>query len=148
MACEQWKDLLMGYLDNELDEKQKKQLQEHLKSCSECTAELEEFKKIKAITDEVTLAEPEDKIWQQYWGSIYNRIERGIGWILLSIAGIILITFCGFKTIEEIIYDPDIELIYKIGLLMLIAALAVLFISVLRERLFFWKRDRYKNIDK
>ena len=94
----------------------------------------------------MTLVEPEDRIWQEYWGGIYNRIERGLGWILLSVAGIVLIICGGFKAIEEIIKNPDVELIFKVGLLVLLAGLAILFVSVLRERIFFWTRDRYKNV--
>jgi len=146
MTCHDWKDLMMGYLDNELNDEQKRRFEEHLKSCSECTEELKEFKKLKEITDEVTLVEPEDRIWQEYWGGIYNRIERGLGWILLSVAGIVLIIYGGFKAIEEIIKDTSVELVFKVGLLILLAGLAILFVSVLRERCFFWTRDRYKNV--
>jgi predicted anti-sigma-YlaC factor YlaD len=146
MTCHDWKDMMMGYLDNELDDEQKRRFEEHLKGCSECAGELKEFQKLKEITDQVTLVEPEDKIWQQYWSSIYNRIERGLGWILLSIAGIILIIYGGFRAIEEIIKDPNVELVLKVGLLVLLAGLAILFVSVLRERIFFWTSDRYKDV--
>ncbi|MBN2271446.1 MAG: zf-HC2 domain-containing protein [Sedimentisphaerales bacterium] len=146
MVCDDYKDLLMGYLDNELSAEQRRRFEEHLAGCSDCTAELEEFKKLKAITDEFSLAEPEDRIWQDYWGGVYNRIERGIGWIMFSVAGIALAIYCGFKAIEELIKDPGIEITLKIGLLALIAGLAILFVSILRERLYFWKRDRYKDV--
>ena len=146
MTCHNYKDLMMGYLDNELTDEQRRQFEEHLAGCGECAGELEEFKKLKAITDEVTLVEPEDRMWQEYWDGIYNRIERGVGWIILSIAGILLVIYGGFKIIEELIKDPDVETIFKIGLLALIAGLAILFVSVLRERLYFWKKDRYKDV--
>lgn len=146
MTCHDWKDMMMGYLDNELDDEQKRRFEEHVKGCAECADELQEFKKLKEITDEVTLVEPEDKIWREYWGSVYNRIERGLGWILFSVAGIILMIYGGFKVIEEVIRNPNVELIFKVGLLILLAGLAILFVSVLRERCFFWKRDKYKNI--
>ena len=146
MTCRDQKDLMMAYLDNELDDEQRRRFEEHLAGCSECAEELKEFKHLKAITDEVTLAEPEDRIWQDYWSGIYNRIERDLGWIFVSVAGIILIIYGGFKAIENIIKDPQVELILKVGLLVLLAGLAILFVSVLRERIYFWRRDRYKNI--
>jgi predicted anti-sigma-YlaC factor YlaD len=136
----------MGYLDNELSNEQKGQFEEHLSGCSECREELKEFRRLKAITDEVTLVEPEDKIWQDYWRGVYNRIERGVGWIVFSVAAILLTIYGGFKLIEEMIKDPDIETMLKVGLLALIVGLAILFVSVLRERFYFWKRDRYKDI--
>jgi len=136
----------MGYLDNELSDEQRQRFEEHLAGCGECASELEEFKKLKAITDEVTLVEPEDRIWQEYWDGIYNRIERGVGWILFSVAAILLTIYGGFKVIEELIKDPTVGMILKIGLLALIAGIAILFVSVLRERLYFWKKDRYKDV--
>ena len=146
MTCQHYKDLMMGYLDNELEDEQKRTFEAHLESCQDCARELEGFRKLKQITDNVTLAEPEDRIWEQYWSSIYNRIERGLGWILFSVAAILLMIYGGFKAIEEIIRNPRTGLILKCGLLVLIAGLAVLFVSVLRERLYFWKKDRYKDV--
>jgi predicted anti-sigma-YlaC factor YlaD len=146
MTCHDYKDLMMGYLDNELSNEQRRQFEEHLSGCSECKKELKEFRKLKAITDEVTLVEPEDRIWQDYWSGVYNRIERSVGWIVFSIAAILLTIYGGFKLIEEMIKDPNIETMLKVGLLALIAGLAILFVSVLRERFYFWKRDRYKDV--
>jgi len=141
MTCQNYKVLMMGYLDNELDAKEKQEFEEHLATCPECTFELEEFKHLKEITDEVTLVEPEDKIWQQYWGNIYNRFERGLGWILFSVAAILLLIYGGFKAIEDIIKDPTIGILLKAGLLVLIGGLAILFVSVLRERLYFRNKE-------
>lgn len=146
MACDDYKDLLMSYLDDELSDEQRRQFEEHLAGCPDCAGELEEFKKLKAITDEVALVEPEDRIWQDYWSNIYNRIERGIGWIMFSVAAIALAIYCGFRAIEELIRDTGVEVALKVGLLALIAGLAILFVSALRERLYFWKRDRYKDV--
>jgi len=146
VVCDDHKDQLMGYLDNELSDEQRRRFEEHLTGCPDCSGELDGFKKLKAITDEVSLAEPEDRMWQDYWGGIYNRIERGIGWIMFSVAAIALAIYCGFKAIEELVKDPTIEITLKIGLLTLIAGLAILFVSILRERLYFWRRDRYKDV--
>ena len=146
MTCHDYKDLMMGYLDNELSDEQIRRFEEHLAGCPECAGELKEFRRLKAITDEVTLAEPEDRLWQDYWGGIYNRIERGVGWTVFSVAAILLTIYGGFRAIEEIIRDPHVELIFKMGLLALLAGLAILFVSVLRERIYFWKKDRYKDV--
>ena len=146
MTCHEYKDLMMGYLDSELNDEQKRRFEQHVAGCPECAEELEEFKRLKAITDEVTLLEPEDRMWQDYWGGVYNRIERGTGWIVFSIAAVLLTIYCGFRAIEQIIRDPHIELTLKVGLMALLVGLAILFVSVLRERIYFWKRDRYKDV--
>ncbi len=146
MTCDDYKALLMGYLDDELDDEQKNSVRQHLASCPQCTAELEEFRKLKQITDQVTLAEPEDRIWQQYWSGVYNRAERGIGWIIFSVSAILLLIYGGFKFIEELVKDPTVDIILKAGLIALIIGLAILFVSVLRERIYFRKKDRYKDV--
>ena len=146
MTCNNYKDLMMGYLDDELSDEQRITFKQHLSDCSDCRQELEEFKKLKAITDDVTLMEPEDKIWQQYWGNIYNRLERGIGWILFGISAILLLIYGGFKMIEEIVKDPTTGFGLKAGLIALIVGLAILFVSAARERLHFWSKDRYKDV--
>ena len=146
MKCHDNKDLMMGYLDNELTDEQRGQFEKHLSGCSECAGELEQFRKLKAITDEVTLVEPEDRVWQDYWGGVYNRVERGAGWIVFSVAAILLAIYGGFKLIEEIVIDPTIGMLLKTGLLALVLGLAILFVSVLRERVYFWSKDRYRNV--
>lgn len=146
MTCQEYKDLMMAYLDNELDEGQQRVFAQHLASCEHCTREMEEFRRLKQMTDEVDLVEPEDRLWQQYWGGVYNRIERGIGWVVFSLAGILLVVYGGFTAIEKVIEDPSVSLLLKVGLLALLVGLAILFVSVLRERIYFWSKDRYRDV--
>ena len=146
MNCERFKELMMGYIDGELSAEETAAFLDHIKNCAQCSSELKHFQKLKEVTDGMTLKTPEDTIWADYWSGIYNRIERGIGWILLSICGMLLLIYGGFKAVEDLIQDPMVGLIVKMGILGLIAGLAILFVSALRERLFFWKNDRYKNV--
>ena len=146
MACEDYKDLMMGYLDEELSAEQIRRFEEHLRTCKQCSSQLQEFRQLKAITDQMTLIEPEDRLWQQYWDGIYNQIERSIGWIIFSVAAILLTIYGGFKAIEALITDPTVGLLLKIAMLALLVGLAILFVSVLRERIFFWTKDRYKDV--
>jgi predicted anti-sigma-YlaC factor YlaD len=146
MTCHDFKDLMMGYLDNELSDEARRRFEEHVAGCPECAREIKEFKRLKAITDEVTLVEPEDRLWQDYWNGIYNRIERSIGWVVFSVAAILLTIYGGFRAIEEVIKDPNVEILFKAGLLTLLVGLAILFVSVLRERIYFWRKDRYKDV--
>ena len=61
MTCQDQKDLMMAYLDNELNEQQKRAFEEHLAGCPDCTQELAQFRKLKQMTDCVALVEPEDR---------------------------------------------------------------------------------------
>ena len=146
MTCQDYKDFMMGYLDDELDAEQRAAFEAHLAGCAACRKEIEAFTRLKQITDDVTLVEPEERLWQQYWGGLYNRIERGTGWVVFSVAGILLAIYGGFLGIESLIRDPGIGLLLKVGLVGLLVGLAILFVSVLRERIYFWTKDRYKDV--
>lgn len=146
MTCPDYKVLMMGYLDNELSEQEKKKFTEHLDQCPDCQKELAEFKDLEQLADEMVLTEPADELWQQYWNNIYNRFERTLGWICLSIAAIVLLIYGGFKLIEKIVQDETVDCVLKVGLVALVVGLAILFVSVLRERLCLRKKDPYKDI--
>jgi anti-sigma factor RsiW len=146
MTCRSYQDLMMAYLDDELDDRQRKAFEDHVASCHGCAEELAQFQQLKTLTDRVAMAEPEDRIWQQYWGNVYNRIERGLGWTISSIAAILLLVYGGWTALEVVIKDPAVCLFLKVTLLALIAGVAILFMSVLRERCYFWKRERYKDV--
>ena len=51
------RDDVMAYLDGELDEIQHRALQKHLAHCTECVKELDAFKSLKSVTDNMILAE-------------------------------------------------------------------------------------------
>jgi predicted anti-sigma-YlaC factor YlaD len=146
MTCRDCKDLMMACLDNELNETDRRRFEEHLASCPHCAREMEEFKRLKQMTDGMALAEPEDRVWERYWGNVYNRMERGLGWIVSSVAAILLLIYGGFMAIESLIEDPKLSILLKVGLLALLGGLAILFVSVLRERIYFWSRDRYRDV--
>jgi predicted anti-sigma-YlaC factor YlaD len=146
---ENYKLLMMRYMDNEITEKEKKEFETHLEDCAECREELKELSKVQEVMENMQYKKPPDEMWKMYWAKVYNRLERGLGWILTSVGAIILIVYGGFKWVENLIQDPGVALIAKIGILTAIVGLAILFVSVLRERIFVSKTDRYsKEVDK
>ena len=142
------KELISSYHDKELDEEKRKQVEEHLEECPECRREFEEMGKFEEVMSKMELKKPAREVWQVYWASIYNRLERRIGWILLSIGAMILIFFGGYKMVEGIIQDPNTSLLLKIGILTLMAGIVVLLVSLIREQFFVRKRERYKEVEK
>ena len=146
MSCERFKQLMMGYIDDEVSEEEKKAFMDHVKGCAQCSSELAHFQKLKKVTNGMTLTSPEDKVWADYWSGIYNRVERGIGWILLSLSGILLLIYGGYKAVDELIKDPTVGLLMKVAILGFIVGMSILFVSVLRERIYFWKTDRYRSV--
>ncbi len=148
MEHQKIKELISSYYDGELDEENKRTLKRHLEECPECRKEFEEMGKLEEAMSKMELKEPPKEIWQIYWTSVYNRLERRIGWILLSIGAIILLFFGGYKAVEGIIHDSATPLLLKVGILASMAGIVVLLVSLLRERLFVRKRERYKEVEK
>lgn len=146
MTCTKYKEWLMGYLDNELDDAQKLELQRHLDGCAECRSELEGFRKLIAITSDVQVRIPEDRLWADYWDRLYNRLERQTAWIIFSVAAIALLISGGWMLIEAIVKDHGLPLIVKIAMLATLVGGAILLVSIARERWFFWKHDRYRDV--
>ncbi len=145
MKCDDFKSLMMGYLDDELEPDLRSKVEAHLADCPDCRKELEQFRRMKEELNMVKFKEPSDAELERYWSNIYNRLERGIGWITLSLGAIILLSYGGFKLVEEVIKDPEIGLLIKVGVLALVFGTVVLFVSLLRERLALLKTDKYSK---
>ena len=79
---------------------------------------------------------------------LYNRMERGLAWILISIGAIIWGIFAIWELIQEIANDQTISPILKFGLFALLAGAFTLLVSVVREKLWLRKYDKYKEIQR
>jgi predicted anti-sigma-YlaC factor YlaD len=135
------KELISPYHDGELDEVQKKLVEEHMGKCVECRKEFGEMGKFEEVMSQMKLKEPPKEAWKMYWTSVYNRMERRIGWILFSIGAIIILFF-------GLIQAPDVPLLFKVAILSVLGGLVVLLVSLARERVFVRKRERYKEVEK
>jgi hypothetical protein len=106
------------------------------------------MKELGEVMGRVTIKEPPKEVWKMYTETVYNRLERGIGWILVSIGAMILLFFTGYHALKEVILDPGLPLVVKGGILCGLAGVIVLLVSLIRERVFVNKRERYKEIEK
>lgn len=94
------------------------------------------------------LKSPSQEVFDSYWMGVYNRIERGIGWIIFSVGAVILITYGLFKFAETLINDSQLETIVKIGIIGIIAGIVIIFVSIIREKLTIRKTDKYKEVQR
>ena len=143
---DKFEQLMMGAIDNELDTEQRQEFEQALAQNKAWQLEYEKYKNLKEVTGTMQFSSPSPEVWDQYWLTIYNRIERGIGWLIFSTGVVILLTYLGFHMVEAIINEPNLAIILKVGILLTIGGLALLFVSVVRERLFTRKYDPYKEI--
>ena len=98
------------------------------------------------MTDCVAFVERQDWVWQYSTGRSTTGSNAGPGgWA--SAAVIALLLYGGFELIEKL--RPQTRRSgrsSKVGLLALLGGVVILFVSVLRERVYFWSRDRYKDV--
>ena len=138
--------LLMKAVDGELTNQEKLEFEGLLRQQPQLRKELQQYKNLKEVTQNMKFKSPPAEIWDKYWLGIYNRLERGIAWILFSLGVIILLTYGGFKGVEAIIADQNLALIVKVGLVLSIAGVMILLVSVVREKLYTHMRDPYREI--
>ena len=137
--------MISAYVDGELTPEQRERLESHLSACDACKRELAEVRALKKELDMIKFTEPTDEQLERYWSGVYNRLERGAGWVLFSIGAIVLLCYGGFKLVEQVVRDPAVAWWVKGGVLALVFGLAILFVSLLRERLAVRKVDKYSK---
>jgi predicted anti-sigma-YlaC factor YlaD len=148
MKCEQWKPLLAGYMDGELTREENERFKKHLSHCTDCREDLLQLGELKEVTDHMKHEHLPDAFWDQYWLGVYNRMERGLAWVLLSIGGAILVGFGMWQLVTHLFLDADVPLLLRFGVGITIAGSAVLFVSLIRERMRMWRHDLYKEVQR
>jgi len=142
------KELISSYHDGGLSSEQKRLVDAHIQTCAECRKEWEAMKKLEEAMKTMELKKPKPEVWKLYGASVYNRLEKRIGWILFSVGAMILLFYGGYEMVKSIIQDVTTPLLLKVGILALLGGFVVLLISALRERLFVRQRERYKEVEK
>ena len=148
ISCEQMKLKVMALIDNELTVKEIERIKKHLQECEKCQKEYKQLIKTREITREMKLKKLPEMYWEEYWQHIYNRIERGISWILISIGAIIVLFFAAWQLVSKLIADQSLNPFFKAGILILVAGFVILFISIVREKLMIRRVDKYKEIER
>ncbi len=146
MSQDAYKHLLMGYLDSELTELEACRVEQHLRECPDCRRELEDFRKLKEVTQNMRVLTPDAKSWEEYWSHVYNRLERRIGWIFLSVGAIMIASYGLYDLVAVFLLRSNVPLLVRIGIAALVIGFCTLLISVLRERIFMARMDKYERI--
>ncbi len=142
------RQLLTAALDDELDPGERRELERRLEDDPTLRREWEAMKRLKEVTGRMHLEEPPEEVWDGYWTGVYRRLERGIGWILVSIGAVLVLAYGLFEVADDLLSDPTVPGFVKVGAVILALGLVVLLVSVVREKLFVWKRDPYRDVQR
>ncbi|NLN40580.1 MAG: hypothetical protein GX160_01045 [Clostridiales bacterium] len=111
MDCKNFNEYISLYLDEILDEEDKKEFEEHLNQCPQCKKEFEETQKVVSLVKELG----EEPVPHGFRESIINRLGRLrknqtsnlIRWIA-AMAGVIII-FLSVKAIKDTRFTAGID---------------------------------------
>ncbi|MEN8151055.1 MAG: zf-HC2 domain-containing protein [Planctomycetota bacterium] len=141
------RELLMGYLDGELDEDDERAIEARLREDPELRRDEREFRRLKQLTDGIEFIEPTEAEWRQHWSFVYNRLERGIGWLLLSVGSLILLLTGAWYLLTDFFLDPEQPFLLRLGVGTAVAGGVFIGVSVARERIRIYRYDRYNEVE-
>ncbi|RLD09160.1 MAG: hypothetical protein DRI44_09095 [Chlamydiae bacterium] len=136
------KNLICKVLDGTATSEEEKIMNELKEKYPEVQAELDAQKNVVDSFQSIGLPEFEDSLQKEFSAGVYNKLERATGWVL-SCIGVALVLGYG---IYELITQPDINAVYRIGMAALVIGFGLLFSGVLRGRLKLKKHDKYKEV--
>ena len=137
--------LLSAYVDGELDNEHRELVDAWVEDDTRARQEVERLVQLKTFTDHLVLREAPREAWDGFRDKVYNRGERGLGWLLLII-GVAVVGGYGLLRLAVVLLAAAIPVVVRLGVFIAGAGLLVLLVSVLRERLFTRKRDRYDDV--
>jgi len=148
ISCEEMSLNIMALLDQELDESKIGDVKKHLETCEKCSDDYASIKKVKEVTGAMKFKKLPEFYWDDYWKHIYNRIERGLSWLLLSLGAIIILCFAVWQFLEKLTANQDIHPLLKGGIFIFLIGIIILLISILREKMMVRRVDKYREIER
>ncbi|MCW5982765.1 MAG: zf-HC2 domain-containing protein [Bryobacteraceae bacterium] len=136
--------MLSAYFDEELTQADSQRVHLHVEECEECRSALREMYEIQQLTSEMKFRQPPEAIMEALETRISVQAPRKMGWTLViaGLAGWLLYALA--YAWKHLRWPTMVELLVE-GT---VAGLALVFISVLRQRLLERPHDRYRKVRK
>ena len=147
-SCKNIQIKIMALLDGELDSTELIEIRKHLDICERCSADYASLKKVKEVMGDMNFKKLPEFYWDDYWTHVYNRIERGISWLFISLGAIIILCFSGWELLNALIADQNFHPLLKCGIFILMVGAVILVISILREKIMVRRVDKYQEIER
>jgi anti-sigma factor RsiW len=144
--CETFDELLIRYVDGEASEEESQELRRHVAECDRCREELRAHQKLRNLAVALGPIEPPEELWDEYVQGVYNRMERGIGWVLLVVGAVAAALVGAWLYATEFLLAGEAPVVLKVGLTAVIVGFVVLLVSVYRQRHREARTDRYREI--
>jgi predicted anti-sigma-YlaC factor YlaD len=132
---------LSGFLDGALTQAEEQRVRLHLEDCAACRALYDQLAALRETTMKTRFALPADDQWDERPRGGPSRFLRGAGWAL-SLAWLLAVAaFAAW----QLATGPQ-GAVGKLAVFAGVAAVALLFLSVLLDRLRALPGDRYRRV--
>ncbi len=131
----------MAYIDDELDGEERAEFERLLAEDPELASEVTAHQSLLHLTSSMALLEPGDHEIRRFWSQFYNRSEWRIGWFLLVLGVVTLVSFGIFELLIS-----EIHLIIKAAVLSALAGGCLVLWSAVRLKLRTARFDRYRGV--
>ncbi|MDX9758743.1 MAG: hypothetical protein RBU27_06245 [Bacteroidota bacterium] len=145
MERERFRMLMMKALDGELAGSEHSEFENFLRT-PDCADEWARYQTIKEATMTLKPVSPAPEVWDHYWTGVSNRLERGLAWLLFSLGAAALLAWGALRAAEAVWTDSDVPLLIKIAIYSVAGGLLLLLFSVIRERWFIARHDKYNEV--
>ena len=136
-------EMLSGYIDGELTQQERQQVEIYCESNEEARNTLDELRRLRREIGQSDLDVYGPDEWRENMKDSTVNVTRGLGWLLL-IGGLLVL---GAVVLIEILFDSGGMTVEKLIIALVYGGLLALFISVLRQRLIERKSDKYKDVE-
>ncbi|HEY0961688.1 MAG TPA: zf-HC2 domain-containing protein [Pseudomonadales bacterium] len=138
-------DLLSGYVDQELTQQQAQRVRVHLDTCEACRRLHADLRNMKEQLRQLSWPISDEDMLDKLEKDLFASGARNFGWLLLGI-GALCASLAGIVAFFLFLAAPDVPLLVKLFNGLIVVGGLALFVSVVRERLLTYKKDKYRNV--
>jgi anti-sigma factor RsiW len=135
--------LAMAYVDGELDEAGRAELEQRLAASPELRREVSALRELELMARAAAPREPMDHEWQALARDPVQRSTLGLGWSLLVLGGLGVVAFGLWQ-----LFRSDAPLVLRLCVAAVSLGFGLLFGAVLRGRLRTRHLDPYRKVER
>jgi len=135
--------LISGHFDGELTQADEQKVRVHLEDCDHCRTVLDELRTLRETTMSTEFHKPDDSQWNERPQTGASWVARGTGWIVAIVWAVFFAVYALWQFWQE-----SANLIERILVFGGLSGLALLFTSVLLDRLRTARTDPYREVEK
>jgi anti-sigma factor RsiW len=135
--------MISGHLDGELTQAAEQKVRIHLEDCEHCQTVLRELRTLREATMSTEFHKPDDSQWDERPKTGFSLVARGTGWIIAIVWAVFFAAYALWQ-----FWQGSANLVERLLVFGGLSALALLFTSVLVDRLRASRTDPYREVEK